>query len=87
MGDVPSSKPKSAKPVHPESRTTLDALHIQKVSEMADEKRNIQQFKAQIEALTERQKQVILAKQRGIEHIGNQSKFLTKQKRRRLERN
>ena len=54
MGDVPGSKPKSAKPVHPESRTTLDALHIQKVSEMADEKRNIQQFKAQIEALTEK---------------------------------
>ena len=40
-----------------------------------------------LEALTERQKQVILAKQRGVEHIGNQSKFLTKQKRRRLERN
>jgi len=40
-----------------------------------------------LKALTERQKQVILAKQRGIEHIGNQSKFLTKQKIRRLERN
>ena len=38
-----------------------------------------------LNALSERQKQVILAKQRGIEHIGSQFRFLTNQKRRHLE--
>ena len=54
MSDLSGPKPKSAKPVHPESRTTLDALHSQKVAEMANEKRNIHQFKAEIAALTEK---------------------------------
>ncbi len=40
-----------------------------------------------LHALSERQKEVILAKHRGIEHIGTQFRFLTNQKRRRLERN
>jgi UPF0176 protein len=32
-----------------------------------------------LKALTERQKQVLLAKQRGVQHIGNQTKFTTNQ--------
>jgi len=36
-----------------------------------------------LKALTERQRQVILAKQRGAEHIGTNSKYLTKQKKKR----
>jgi UPF0176 protein len=38
-----------------------------------------------LKALTERQKQVILAKERGINHIGSKSDFLTKQKKKRLK--
>jgi UPF0176 protein len=34
-----------------------------------------------LQALTERQKQVILAKERGIEHIGTKPQFMTKQKK------
>jgi UPF0176 protein len=34
-----------------------------------------------LRALTERQKQVILAKERGIEHIGSKPQFMTKQKK------
>ena len=37
-------------------------------------------------ALTERQKQVILAKERGIDHIGSKPQFMTKQKKKRLEK-
>ena len=37
-----------------------------------------------LKALSERQKQVILAKERGIEHIGTKTKFMTKQKKKRL---
>jgi len=37
-----------------------------------------------LKALTERQRQVILAKQRGAEHIGTNSKYLIKQKKKRL---
>ncbi len=36
-----------------------------------------------LKGLTERQKQVILAKERGIEHIGSKLKFITKQKEKR----
>jgi UPF0176 protein len=39
-----------------------------------------------LKALTERQKQVILAKERGIEHIGTKPHFMTKQKKKRLEK-
>jgi DNA-directed RNA polymerase subunit RPC12/RpoP len=53
MADLSGPKTKSAKTNHPESRTTLDALHSQKVTELVDEKRNIQQSKAQIAALNE----------------------------------
>jgi UPF0176 protein len=33
-----------------------------------------------LKSLTERQRQVILAKNRGVDHIGAKSKFITKQK-------
>jgi UPF0176 protein len=39
-----------------------------------------------LQALTERQKQVILAKKRGIDHIGGKNQFMTKQKKKRLEK-
>jgi len=39
-----------------------------------------------LKALTERQRQVILAKERGIEHIGTKPQFVTKQKRKRIEK-
>ncbi len=39
-----------------------------------------------LQALTERQKQVILAKERGIEHIGTKPQYMTKQKKKRLEK-
>jgi len=39
-----------------------------------------------LKALTERQRQVILAKERGIEHIGTKPQFVTKQKRKRTEK-
>ena len=39
-----------------------------------------------LKSLTERQKQVILAKERGIDHIGGKTQFMTKQKKKRLEK-
>jgi UPF0176 protein len=39
-----------------------------------------------LQALTERQKQVILAKERGIHHIGTKPQFMTNQKKKRLEK-
>jgi UPF0176 protein len=39
-----------------------------------------------LKALTERQKQVILAKERGVEHIGTKPQFMTKLKKRRLKK-
>ncbi len=40
-----------------------------------------------LKALSERQKQVILAKERGIEHIGTKTHFITKQKKKHLANN
>jgi UPF0176 protein len=40
-----------------------------------------------LKSLTERQRQVILAKERGVHHIGEKSKFITKQKNNRREIN
>ena len=37
-------------------------------------------------SLTERQRQVILSKERGIDHIGSKSQFMTKQKKKRIEK-
>jgi len=39
-----------------------------------------------LRALTERQRQVILAKERGISHIGTKPQFITKQKKKRIEK-
>ncbi|CAM8407218.1 COG1054 Predicted sulfurtransferase [Candidatus Methylopumilus universalis] len=39
-----------------------------------------------IKSLTERQRQVIIAKKRGVDHIGGKSHFMTKQKKKRLEK-
>jgi UPF0176 protein len=39
-----------------------------------------------LKGLTERQRQVILAKMRGIEHIGTKPQFMTKQKKKRLKK-
>jgi UPF0176 protein len=39
-----------------------------------------------LKALTERQKQVILGKERGVEHIGTKGHFMTKQKKKRIEK-
>ena len=48
---------------------------------------NNQHTPDKLKALTERQKQVILAKERGTEHIGAEPQFMTKQKKKRLENN
>jgi UPF0176 protein len=39
-----------------------------------------------LKALTERQKQLILAHERGIDHIGSKPQFMTKQKKKRIEK-
>ncbi len=39
-----------------------------------------------LKALTERQRQVILAKERGNEHIGTKPQFVTRQKRKRIQK-
>lgn len=44
-------KPKGPKSSHPETRTTLDALHGQKMTSLLTEKANLSQQKEQIEAL------------------------------------
>ena len=38
-----------------------------------------------LKSLTERQRQVILAKERGVSHIGNEPQFMTAQKKKRLK--
>uniref|UniRef100_A0A6C0DF72 Uncharacterized protein n=1 Tax=viral metagenome TaxID=1070528 RepID=A0A6C0DF72_9ZZZZ len=52
MGDISSTKSKASK--LPESRTTLDALHGQKMSVLQDEKKNIVNYKKEIELLGEK---------------------------------
>ena len=47
-------KPKGPKSSHPETRTTLDALHGQKMNSLLTEKANLNQQKEQIESLTAR---------------------------------
>jgi hypothetical protein len=51
MSDAPLLKAKSSKASYPESRTTLDALHGQKMNELVDEAKHLPQFKQQIDAL------------------------------------
>jgi hypothetical protein len=55
MSDPTPFKSKGAK--LPESRTTLDALHVQKMTEMANEKQNIENYKKDIVLLREKMKQ------------------------------
>jgi arsenate reductase-like glutaredoxin family protein len=58
-----------------------------KPSELVRKNESVFKEAAKLKALTERQKQVILAKERGAEHIGAKPKFMTKQKKKRLENN
>jgi hypothetical protein len=53
MSDPPQ-KPKGPKASHPETRTTLDALHGQKMSTLLEEKNNLSTYKEQIETLKTR---------------------------------
>ena len=52
MSDPTPFKTKGAK--LPESRTTLDALHVQKMTEMENEKQNIENYKKDIDILREK---------------------------------
>jgi hypothetical protein len=51
MADSSQGKSKSSKLGHPETRTTLDALHGLKVSSLIEEKVNLSQYKDQIQSL------------------------------------
>ena len=51
MGDATLAKGRGPKSSYPEARTTLDALHSQKMAELIDETKNLPQYKQQIEAL------------------------------------
>ena len=51
MAEPAPSKTKVAKASYPETRTTLDALHGQKMNSLLDEKTNVAQYKSQIEEL------------------------------------
>jgi hypothetical protein len=53
MSDPPQ-KAKGPKASHPETRTTLDALHGQKMSTLLEEKNSLSTYKEQIEALKSR---------------------------------
>jgi hypothetical protein len=53
MGDSAFFKVKSSKRSNPEARTTLDAIHNQKVQNMLDQKKNVESFKVQLNALKE----------------------------------
>ncbi len=52
MGDNAFFKVKSSKRSNPEARTTLDAIHNQKVQNMLDQKKNLELFKSQLNTLT-----------------------------------
>ena len=51
MSDSAFFKVKSSKRSNPESRTTLDALHSQKVQQMMDDKNNVGSYKSEVEAI------------------------------------
>jgi ribosomal protein S27AE len=51
MSDSAFFKVKSSKRSNPEARTTLDAIHHQKVQQMIQQKNNLQQYKQQLEQL------------------------------------
>jgi len=49
MGDSAFFKVKSTKRSNPEARTTLDAIHHEKIQSMMDQKKNIHVLKEEIE--------------------------------------
>jgi hypothetical protein len=51
MTDAPFFKMKAPKASHPETRTTLDALHSQKMQQLQEEQNSIETYKIQIEEL------------------------------------
>lgn len=51
MSDSAFFKVKSSKRSNPESRTTLDAIHNQKVQQLLDEKNNITSYNSEIDAI------------------------------------
>ena len=51
MSDSAFFKVKSTKRSNPEARTTLDAIHNQKIQNMMEEKQQVQKYKEEIEAL------------------------------------
>ncbi len=53
MADPPFFKMKAPKAAHPETRTTLDALHSQRIQTLLQEKKDIEKYKKQIAELRE----------------------------------
>jgi hypothetical protein len=51
MNETAFFKVKSSKRANPESRTTLDALHTQKVQRMMNDKTNVEQYKDELNAI------------------------------------
>jgi DNA-directed RNA polymerase subunit RPC12/RpoP len=56
MAEAPFFKMKAPKASHPETRTTLDALHSQKMQQMQEEQKSIETYRKQIEELENRLK-------------------------------
>lgn len=54
MSDSAFFKVKSSKRSNPETRTTLDAIHNQKIQELIDEKNNLESFKKELQLLNEK---------------------------------
>jgi hypothetical protein len=54
MSDSAFFKVKSSKRSNPEARTTLDAIHNQKIQNMLEEKENIKQYKEELAQLTKK---------------------------------
>jgi hypothetical protein len=50
-------KVKTSKRSNPEARTTLDAIHNQHIQELLDEKKNIQQYKDELNELNKKIKE------------------------------
>jgi len=57
MSDSAFFKVKSSKRSNPEARTTLDAIHNQKVQSMIDQKENLDQYKSELEELKKKIKE------------------------------
>ena len=54
MSDSAFFKVKSSKRSNPESRTTLDAIHQQKVQQLMDQQRQIDSYKSELTTLKEK---------------------------------